>query len=70
MGIQANKSNNTSVQLKINRNYRNMAFTNIWEEWNKGHLHSNMKNITIFNTHESVYSNAMGVKSFLKSISL
>jgi hypothetical protein len=32
MGIQANKSSNTSVQLETNKNYRKMTFTNIWEE--------------------------------------
>jgi hypothetical protein len=70
MGIQANKFNKTSVQLETNRNDRNMAFTNIWKEWNKGHLHGNMKNITIFNICKNVYSNVMGVKSFLRSTSL
>ncbi len=69
MGIQANKSSNTSVQLETNKNYRKMTFTNIWEEWNKGHLHGNMKNITIFNIRKNVYFHAMGVKKNLRSTS-
>jgi hypothetical protein len=67
MAIQGNKSNNTIVQLETNEIYRNMAFTNIWEKWNKGHLHGNMKNITIFNNCKSVYFHAMGLKIFLRS---